>query len=98
LCKEPRVYNNANVAVKNVGGGTLTIAASSSTTSLGLTYSCTAASAGQTCNVVIRRVNSGSGTVTVTTNGGVASYPVSGAYGPPPAANCQPFFAPPPTQ
>jgi Salmonella virulence plasmid 65kDa B protein/Insecticide toxin TcdB middle/N-terminal region/FG-GAP-like repeat len=97
-CKEARVYRNATVSVTNVGGGSLSILGSSSTWALGFTYSCTTASAGQTCIVGIRRVGSGSGTVTITTNGGVASYPVSGAYGPPPAANCQPLFAPPPTE
>lgn len=98
LCKEPRVYRNATVSVTNVGGGSLTILGSSSTWALGFVYSCTTASAGQTCIVSIKRLGAGSGTVTLTTNGGIATYPVSGAYGASPPANCQPFFAPPPTE
>jgi FG-GAP-like repeat/Salmonella virulence plasmid 65kDa B protein len=97
-CKETRQYTDATVAVTNVGGGSLSISASAGTAPLSRTYSCTAASAGQTCNVSIRRTGTGSGTVTVTTNGGVASYPVGGYYQPPPAINCQPLFAPPATE
>jgi hypothetical protein len=97
-CREPRTYSYAVVNVTNVGGGSLSILGSSSSWVIGLTYTCTSASPGQTCTVRMRRSGSGSATVTINTNGGSASYPVGGFYGASPPVNCIPNFAPPPTE
>lgn len=86
LCFEDRTYSEAAVTVTNTGGGTLTLSAMPSSATLSVSTSCTSAAAGQSCRVSIRRVlDSSAATVTVSTNGGNASYPVNGAFHPTPS-------------